>query len=460
MREWKSTFGIGPPKVNWRLAPKASARPYEFAMQVTREDLNPCTVQLTIACDADQVKQGFERAYKQLAKTIRVPGFRPGHAPKNLVQSMIPKNDLYEQAADNIVRGAFKAAIEQEKLTPYSQPSVDLKELDEEAGKADFVAKIPLKPVVELGDYKGLEAEQPPVDVSDEEVEAQIHELRARKSTREAVTHRGVEEGDVAVVNIRAEGESGDGRNFMTIAGQTFPQLDQALVGMQSEELKSLELSFPDTFQEKDWAGKTMKCQVTLRSVNAVKMPELDDDFAQSLSAESVESLRNRVRELIGQAKLNMAHEYVVEQLLEALLKTSTIHVPDTMWESVASRRLQELHADQQQKGKTMEEYAKEQGMTLDELVEAWKTESKLHVQRAVAVRDIFANENMNLANAELNRELLAMAQEFEMDPKELLATLKKNQALDELHFRAIFRKVTEFLKENAKLKEVQMTGK
>lgn len=426
-------------------------------MQVTREDLNPCTVQLTVSCDADQVKQGFERAYKQLAKHIRVPGFRPGHAPKNLVQSMIPKNDLYEQAADNIVRGAFKAALDQEKLTPHGQPSVDLKELNEEEGKADFVAKVPLQPVVELTEYKGLSAEQPPIEVTDEEVEAQIDDLRAKKSTREAVTHRGVEEGDVAVVNIRAEGESGDGRNFMTIAGQTFPQLDQALIGMQSEELKSLELTFPDSFQEKDWAGKTMKCQVTLRSVNAVKMPELDDDFAQSLSAESVENLRVRVRELIGQAKLNMAHEYVVEQLLENLLKSSTIHVPDTMWESVASRRLQELHQDQHQKGKTMEEYAKEQGMTLEELVEAWKNESRLHVQRAVAVREIFTREKMTLNNQELNRELMAMAQEFEMDPKELLNTLKKNQALDELQFRAIFRKVTEFLKENAKIKEVQM---
>jgi len=155
-----------------------------------------------------------------------------------------------------------------------------------------------------------------------------------------------------------------------------------------------------------------------------------------------------------------MAHEYVVEQLLEGLLRTSTIHVPDTMWESVASRRLQELNQDQQQKGKSMEEYAKEQGMTLEQLVEAWKTESKLHVQRAVAVRDIFEREKMTLSNQELNRELGTMAQEFEMDPKALLETLKKNQALDELQFRAIFRKVTEFLKENAKIKDVQMASK
>lgn len=429
-------------------------------MQVTRQDLNPCTVQLEVVCSQDQVKQGFEKAFKQITKNIRVPGFRPGHAPRNLLEPLVPKQDLFERAADHIIRTSFKAALDQEKLEPYSQPSVDLKELNDEEGKCEYTAKVPLKPIVELAEYKGLEAEQPPVSVNDEEVEAQINDLRAKRSTREAVTHRGVEEGDVAVVNVRVEGEGGDGRNFMTIAGQTFPQLDQALMGMQSEELKSLELSFPENFQEKDWAGKTLKCQVTLRSLSAVKLPELDDTFAQSLSTEFLDQLQNRVRELIGQAKMNMAHEYVVEQLLEELLKKSTVHVPDTMWESVASRRLQELQAEQQEKKKTMEEYAKEQGMTLEELVEAWKNEARLHVQRAVIVREIFAAEQMKLSNQELNRELAAMSSEFEMEPPEMLNVLKKNQALDELHFRAIFRKVTDFLKENAKLREVENAAK
>ncbi len=429
-------------------------------MQVTREELNPCTVQLDIACAPEQVRHGFDKAFKQLSKHIRVPGFRPGHAPKNLLEPLVPKQDLFEQAADNIIRTAFKAALEQEKLEAYSQPSVDLKVLNEEELKCEFTAKVPLQPVVELTEYKGLEAEQPPVEVRDEEVDAQIQDLRQKRGKRETVTGRGVEEGDVAVVNVKVDGEEGDGRNFMTIAGQTFPQMDQALMGMQAEELKSLNLTFPENFQEKDWAGKTLKCQVTLRSVSAVHLPELDDAFAQTLSTESVDQLRNRMRELIGQAKMNMAHEYVVEQLLEQLLNKSTIHVPDTMWESVASRRLQELASEQQQKGKSMEDYAKEQGMSLDELVEAWKGESKLHVQRAVMVREIFSRENMNLSNQELNRELQTMAREFEMSPGDLLNTLKKNQAIDELHFRGIFRKVTEFLKENARLKEVQMAGR
>ena len=429
-------------------------------MQVTRKELNPCTVQLEIKPTPEQVKQGFERAYKQLSKHIRIPGFRPGHAPRNLVEQRIPKPDLYDQAADNIVRSAYKAAMVQENLEAYSQPSVDLTELNEEESKAEFVVKIPLKPIVELTEYRGLEAEQPPISVTDEEVEAQIEDIRRKKSSREAVTGRGVVEGDVAVVNVKPDGDAGEGKTFMTIAGQTFPQFDQALMGMQAEELKSLDLTFPENFQDKDWAGKTMHAQVTLRSVSAVKLPEVDEDFAKSLSAESVESLRNRIRELVGQAKMSMAHDYVVEQLLEQLLQKSTIHVPDTMWESVAVRRLQELEEEQKQKGKTLEEYAKEQGMEKEALIEAWRDQARLHVQRAVAVREIFAKEKLTLNNTELNRELVAMAQEFETEPNEMLAVLKKNNAIDELHFRAIFRKVTDLLKENAKIREVEMAAR
>jgi trigger factor len=436
-------------------------RPSVFLnMQITRQDLNPCTVQLDIACEPEEVRAGFEKAYKQLSKHVRIPGFRPGHAPRNLVEQRLAKADVLDQAAENIVRSTFKEALTKESLEPYSQPSVELKELEEEEPKCAYSVKVPLRPIVELGEYMGLEAEQPPIDVTEEEVEAQIEDIRRKRGTREAVTNRGVQEGDVAVVNVKVDGETGEGKTFMTIAGQTFPQLDQALMGMQAEELKSLDLTFPENFQEKDWAGKTLHAQVTLRSLSAVKLPELDDEFAQSLSAESVESLRTRVRELVGQAKLNMAHDYVVEQLLESLLSKSTIHVPDTMWESVANRRLQELEAEQREKGKSLEEYAKEQGMTVEGLVEAWRNEAKLHVQRAVAVREIFSREKLKLNNNELNRELMAMAQEFETDPAELLNVLKKNNALDELHFRAIFRKVTDLLKENAKIREVAMAAR
>jgi trigger factor len=430
-------------------------------MQVTREDLNPCTVQLTIVCERDEVQQGFDKALKQIAKRIKLPGFRPGHVPKGMVEQYIDKDELNETAADAIIRQSYKKALDEQGIEPDpgTRASVDLKNLDQESGACEFVMKVPLAPVVELGEYKGLPIEKPKVDVTDEEVLYQIEELRKRRSTREAITDRGAQEGDVAVVNIKIDGEEGDGRNFMTIVGQTFPQLDQALSGMKVEEMKSLDLTFPENFQEKDWAGKPYKCQVSLNSISAVKMPELDDAFAQSLKTDNIDDLKTRLKSQIEKAKGDMVREIVSEQLLEKLVERSKIEVSDNMWEALALRRLQETEQEQREAGKTLEQYAAENGMTVESLTEAWRQKARMHVQRALAIREVFTQEKMTLSNAELNQELFAMANEYEIQPEEMLNLLRKNNALDELHFRAISRKVGDFLAENAEVKEVAMAA-
>lgn len=419
-------------------------------MQITRSELNPCTVELKVALDGDAVRAGFEKAFKKLTKSIKLPGFRPGTAPRPMLEKFVDPNQLAETAANVIVSESFPKALEQEKLEPHSQPSISIDEISQDESKLAFTAKVPLAPQVELANYKGLPVSMPPVEVSEEEVQQQIDELRQSKSTQRPVTERGIQQGDVAVVNIKQEGEEGDGRNFMTIAGQTFPQLDNALMGMTSDEIKSLDLSFPENFQEPDWAGKTFKAHVSVRSISAVQMPELDEEFVKSLQIESVEDLQNRMREAIRNAKEAMAADYMNELLLEQILQGSTVHVPDTMWEQVASRRLHDLAHEQQQKGKSMEDYAKEAGMTIQELIEAWEGEAKLHVKRAVIVQRIFELENMKLTDADLNRELMAMAREYNADPRDLFEAMKKQNALQELHFRSVFRRVTEFLRAEA----------
>lgn len=425
-------------------------------MQITREELNPCTIQIKVALEGETVRSGFDKAFKRLTKNLRIPGFRPGHAPKHMLESAVPNESLYEAAADIIIRDAFKKALETEKLEPHSQPSLEVTGLDKEKETCEFSAKIPLAPQIELAEYKGLPAEKPKIEATDEEVDHQIDELRRRQGKRTAITERGIEEGDVAVVNVKLDGEEGDGRNFMTIAGQTFPQLDQALSGMKADEIKSLDLTFPENFQEKDWAGKTHHAQVSVRSISSVALPSLDDEFAKSVQTGSLDELKETMKIAILEAKNSMVSDYINEQLLVKLVERSTIHVPDTMWEQVAGHRLNQVAEEQRQAGKSMEDYAKDNGMTIQELIDAWQAEAKLHVQRAVAVQEIYTREKMKLENQDLNSELVHMSREYNMEPKELLAALQKNNAIAELQNRAVFRKVTDFLREHAQIEEVE----
>lgn len=421
-------------------------------MQVTREELNPCTLKLTIVCEPQEVTEGFNRAFKQIAKKVKLPGFRPGHAPRAMLEGMVSKEELYDEAAEHIVRNSFKKALEQEGIQPDQsvRPSVELQTLDQDKAVAEFTAKIPLPPKVTLGDYKGLELEKPAVEVTEEEIDRQIEEFRKRRQTREAVTDRGVEEGDVAVVNIKAEGEAGEGHTFMSVSGQLFPELDEALKSMKVEEMKNLELTFPENFTEKEWQGQTKKVTVTLNSLSAVKLPELDDTFAQSLQTENVEDLRIRIRDGIRAAKESMLRDLINEQLLDKLHERSEVNVSDNMWEQLAQRRLEETAQEQQRQGKNLEQYAAENGMTIEQLIEAWGQKAKMHVERALLIREVFTAEKMQLTNQELNFELQGMAQEYGVDLEQMVNMLRENNAVDELHFRAISRKVGDFLEQNA----------
>jgi trigger factor len=424
-------------------------------MQITREDLNPCTVKLDIVCTPEQVEEGFNRAYKAASKNVRIPGFRPGTAPRHLVEAQVNPQAVHELAAEEIVKSTWKKAAEEEKLEPFSNPTVDLKKLDKDEKACEYELKVPLKPIVELTEYKGLTASRPKIDVSDEEVEAQLEKMREGKSKREKVTGRGAQEGDVAVINVKIDKDDSDGRTFMVIVGKTFEGLDAMLSGMEAEDMKRGELKFPKDFQEKEWANKKHEVLLTLRSLSSVAMPELDDDFAKTYNTENVGDLKNRLKEAILAMKKEQADNLVNEQILDSLVQGSTIHVPDAMWEAVANQRLQDYARVLHEQKKTLEDLAKESGQSIEELAENVRHEAKLFVLRAQAIQEIFTKEEMKVTDEDLNEALFAMSREYEMPPKELFEALQKNESTQELVHRSINRKVMKFLNSHANVTEV-----
>ncbi len=427
------------------------------SIQVTRTELNPCTIQLEVVCTPESVEAGFSRAVKAISKKVRVPGFRPGQAPAKMVEQMVDPQTVLEQAADEVVRESFAKAIEQEGIKPDSQPSVEITKFQKEPPSCEFKAKVPLAPQVELADYKGLPVTKGVPVVTPEEIDRQIDELRSRQGKKQEVKDRGIGDGDVAVVNIRFDGAVDEGRNFMIIAGRTFEGLDKAIVGMKAEEIKSAKLEFPASFQEKDWAGQTKDTTITIRSVSAVHLPELDDSFAQSMRAENLEDLKTKVGEAIRRAKEEVAQEMVYEQLLDGLLTNSKVNVADNTWESVANRRLSEMHQELVNKKSSLEEHAKANNMTLDELVEAQKKEAKLHVERALIIERVFSAEGMKINQQDLDNHFYQIAQENNV-PEDQLQKFAKDygaQIRDEVVFRSMYGKVMAFLAENASVTEV-----
>ncbi len=418
-------------------------------MKVESTEINPCTVELKVACSPDQVQSAYEKAYRKAGKRVRVPGFRPGAAPKHLAKKYLNLEEVQRLAAEDMIRSAYTAAIKEKDLKAVGQPRIEVTKLDEEASEFEFTAKVPLEPVIELGEYKGLNITAPSEEVTDEELDEQLENIRKRRATRKAIENRGAQEGDFAVVGIREAGDEKD-RRFMTVVGQTFPQLDQVLMGMNAEDTKVADLTFPETFQEKDWAGKPMKVDVTLRSLSAAEVPDLDEDFAKELNAESVEELKGKVRVQLGEAKKRMVRDYVNEQILDELMKNSKIEVADTLWEGVAERRIHEIADDAQKENKTLEDIAQANNMSLEELSQKIGERAQAEVKHAVAIRRIFETEGMKLDQADIRDQILEIAQENNMTPDDTLRALRRSGSLAEVEFRAIYNRVLSFLHEQA----------
>lgn len=426
------------------------------ALTITREEINEATLLLNVVCPPDLVKDGFSKAIKDLSKQIKIPGFRPGGAPAHLVEQAVGEREILNAAAERIARSAVKKALEQENLTPVSTPVLDLVKFERTTSEAEFRLKVPLASVIEVGEYKGLPVVRPSIEITDADVEEQIDGLRRREGKRETITDRGIENGDMAVVNIKVDGQEGDGRTFMTVVGQTFPDLDAQIIGMKAEEIKHATITFPGNFQEADWANQTHPSTITIRSVNAIKLPELDDDFAKKLKLADVEELRTAVRRRMEEQKEVIQNNSLQEQLMEELGRRSRIVVPTTTWEQVAERRIQEIAAEAESKGGTLEDYAKSQGMEVEGLYEALKREAKLHVERAVMIEHIFREEKMTISADTFNLYAMQVLSQNGIGMEDAPKFLKEygQQVREEATFRALNDAVVSFLIENAAITE------
>ncbi|MEP0765050.1 MAG: trigger factor [Fimbriimonadia bacterium] len=419
-----------------------------------QEQLNPCTVKMTVEVEAEQVQEAVEQARRQIAKQLRVPGFRPGKAPAYFVDQMIPKDDLYRRAAEQLVPQAYKEAVKEAGLEPYGAPSLQL-DVFEEGVACRFTAKVGLAPRVQLGEYKGLSAQRPDPTPTDEEVERELTEMRRRRA-KQIPLDRPAESGDLAVLDITSL-EADETKRFMVIVGQTFGQLDQLLVGMSPGDQKSASLTFPNDFEEgSNWAGKMMDCSVRVESLSKVEMPAADDDFAKAMKRESIQAFREEIRGTIAAIKGAMADEQVTEQLFNRLLENSTVEIPDSMWESVYQERIAEIEQEQARNNSSFEALAAAEGISVDELRARVAADAQMQVKRALLIRDIAEAEQIELTQEDLDFQIQRLADRARVSFDVARREIQKQNGMDEVRFRALFRKVADLLKEHAHIVTVQ----
>ncbi len=317
-------------------------------MKVTLERLPESRVQLEIEVEPDRLERSLDAAYKRLLPTLRIPGFRPGKAPRRIVERMVGRDHLIHEALDSLVPAVYSEALESEEIDAVDQPELEILETE----PVRFKATVPIRPTVTLGDYESIRIAPEPVEVTDEMFDEQMEMIRRRFATI-APVERGAEWNDILTADIKGTVEDtsfvqDEDVEFPLREGQTLllPDLAEQFLGMEAESEKTVELPVPEDFPEQ-LSGKTASITLTVKSVKEEELPEEDDDLAQQVNAEefeTIDQLRDRVRTDLQETLQRQADEAYRLKVVDELVGLSAIEYPQVLLDREIDELIRESH--------------------------------------------------------------------------------------------------------------------
>jgi trigger factor len=378
-----------------------STQPFQI---LSREELSPVTIQLTVEVDALTTQRMFERTLRILGKYIDVPGFRRGQAPLNILRRIIPDENLRRAAGELMMDEFIPKVLQQEQIEPYCAPRVDIERL-QEGEPFRFKLTVPLRPIVEkLGEYRDLRFPIPPQETTDEEVEQALESLRKQRMRLESAPDRPAQTEDRLIVGIQSlEVENAPRNRYMLTLGATFGALDNLLAGMHEGETKEATLTFPENFDDPDLAGKTLTVAVTLERVYAPVYPDLDDKFAQQHGYDDLNAMREGIRQRITQRKVEYLQDQAREQALAILRERSVVHLPDALIDEQLREEAEEFAQELKQNGLTLEMFAQGAGLTREQVVEQLRQRGITRLQNTFLLMALADREGIEVTESELD---------------------------------------------------------
>lgn len=384
-------------------------------MKITTEPLPERQVRLEIEVDEERHNQAVERAFRKLAPRVRIPGFRPGKAPRQMIERQIGRHRLLDEAMDILVPEIYREAIETEDLDPVAQPQLEIVSHEPFV----FKATVPLRPTIELGDYaEKLRVPRNPVEVKDEDVEESIMALRRRYGTVEPV-ERKAKKGDIIRGSVKAEVEDTvlfeqeDIEYRLTDESlASLPGLAEAIVGLKKGADKTVEHKVPDDFADERLAGKTAKYHIVVEEVKEEKLAELDDSFAKEVGEgfESVDALRDRIRSDILAAEEDSALHLYHDAAIDALVELSEVDYPAVLVEREIDRILEDQANLDPRDPRAQELYIARLGKTEEEVRDEVRESAEKRLRRSLVLSQFAEAENISVEPEDVDAEIQTMA--------------------------------------------------
>ena len=434
----------------------------DIVVNVTVETLAPCKKLLRVEVDAQTVDAAFESTTKEFQRFAQLPGFRPGKAPRDLVVKSFAGR-IEEEVKKKLIPDSYRKALEQEKLKPVVYP--DIEEIQFGKGQAlQFAATIETEPEFELPDYKGLEVKREKGVVTEADEERAITALREQRAVYNDVD-RQVQDGDYVVVNYTGTSE---GKPLTDIAptargltkqenfwihvakDQFIPGFTEQLVGAKKGETVKVSVDFPADFVSQPLAGKKGEYEVTINQVKLKTLPEVNEEFAKSWGAESLEQLKTGIKADLENELKAKENRSLKDQLVQALLAKVNYELPETVVNSETRNLIYNVVSENQRRGVDRETIESNK----DQIFSTANTSAKERVKAMFLFHRIAEKEGIKVEQQEVAQQVMAMAQQYQMRPEKLVKELEKNNGFAEINERILTAKVLDFLQLNAKIED------
>ncbi|KKC01396.1 trigger factor [Mycolicibacter arupensis] len=401
-------------------------------MKSTVEQLTPTRVRINVEVPFTELKPDFERTYKELAKQVRVPGFRPGKAPAKLIEARFGRAAVLQQVVNEALPSRYTEAVTSSDLKPLGQPDIEVTKLEDGENIA-FTAEVDVRPEITLPDLAQLKITVDPIEVDDAEVDAELDSLRARFGTLTGVD-RPAAKGDFVSIDLDAtidgetvEGAATEGLSHEVGSGQLIEGLDDAIVGLSAGESKT----FTTKLAAGPQAGKDAEVTVVVQSVKERELPEADDEFAQLASEyDTIGELRENLVEQVSRTKRIQQAEKVREVTLETLVELVEMPLPEAVVQAHIDNALHNaLHGLDHDENKFAESLA-EKGSSRAEFDAETRSEAEKSVKTQLLL-DALADElEIKVGQNDLTQHLVLMARQYGVPPQQLIQFLQENKQL------------------------------
>ena len=421
------------------------------------EKLENSQVKFAFSINAEEFETAIEKAYKKNVGKMKVQGFRPGKAPRAILEKMYGVEVFYDDAINIALPDAYDKAVEKAKISPVDRPEIDIKDLSREKG-VEFTATVTVKPEFTLGTYMGVSATKPAADVAIDEVNDELDGLRQRGARQVTVDDRAVADGDVAnidfegfVDDVAFEGGKGEGFDLKIGSGQFIPGFEEQLIGKNTGDECDVNVSFPDEYHAEALAGKPAVFKCKINSITATELPEVDDEFAKDVSEfDTLDALKEDITKKIIERKENSAKAELENNILETISKGTEIDIPPVMIETQLSNLMRDFEMRMQYQGMNLEMYAQYTGTTVEELREKFTEQAAANVKTSLIIEAVAKAEGIKAGKKEINDEYKKFAELYKMPIDELKTRIPE----EDITTNIINSKTVDFLVENAKVKQ------